>query len=202
MAEKYFYELRERLDQLQKWRDLAIRPRYSHPSDADLMAKEEDDICELSRRCLMVRQEMNAQLPRLVDPRDSDLYADLSTIPNAGLGLFFRPLIGQEPLPANETICYYYGHIHDYHSAKSLKDRSYLMSVQADQLVDPGPLPHVKARYINDPLNEKKVNCRYVPAEFKSAVVTTRMVYPGEELFVSYGDAYWSVSPVIGRFLK
>jgi SET domain-containing protein len=68
------------------------------------------------------------------------------------------------------------------------------MLVSGDVFVDPGPLPHVKARYINDPLNEEYVNCKFVPEPkfSRCAVVATRDIECGEELFVSYGEAYWS----------
>jgi len=73
------------------------------------------------------------------------------------------------------------------------------MNVREDILVDPGPLLHIKARYINDPLNEKYVNCKYVPEKFRSAVIATRDIHRGEEIFASYGDGYWSLQKTPGR---
>jgi SET domain-containing protein len=68
------------------------------------------------------------------------------------------------------------------------------MMVANEVLVDPGPLPNIKARYINDLLNELYVNTKYVPepACDRCAVVATRNIKPGEGLFVSYGEAYWA----------
>jgi len=51
------------------------------------------------------------------------------------------------------------------------------MNVREDILVDPGPLLHIKARYKNDPLNEKYVNCKYVPEKFRSAVIATHDIH-------------------------
>ena len=109
------------------------------------------------------------------------------------------PSSADKVLLPGEIICYYWGHIHNFHSAKLLVDKSYLMLVQGDVLVDPRPLLHIKARYINDPLNEKYVNCKFVPEKFRSAVVMTRKIRHGEELFVSYGEAYWANHAINGR---
>ena len=61
------------------------------------------------------------------------------------------------------------------------------MLVANDVLVDPGPLSHVKARYINDPMNEAIVNGKFEPAPeiHRFAVVATRDIERGEELFIT-----------------
>lgn len=53
--------------------------------------------------------------------------------------------------------------------------------------------PKIKARYINDPLNPRACNVRFVtkPGEERANVVALRYIRAGEELFVSYGDRYW-----------
>jgi hypothetical protein len=61
------------------------------------------------------------------------------------------------------------------------------MLVDGGILVDPGPLPQIKARYINDPLNDRFVNCKFVPDKLRSAVVATRMITRGEELLLLTG---------------
>jgi hypothetical protein len=193
-----FDKLKRRLEMLELWRELAIRPKRDECfDDLDLLERELDDCEELSRRSLKARQLMNGNLPAVEDERDQDLVPRPSGIPKAGLGLYFEP-INQEPMLKGETICYYSGHIHNYHSAKSLKDRSYLMRI-GDVLVDPGPLPEIKARYINDPLDEHYVNCKFVPGELRAAVVATRVIEPTEELYVSYGDGYWAQHDTLGR---
>jgi len=75
------------------------------------------------------------------------------------------------------------------------------MIVQGDVLVDPGPVKSIKARYINDPLNEELTNCKYVPDGFRSAVISTKIIQPGEEIFASYGESYWTQNSG-GRILQ
>jgi hypothetical protein len=189
-----------RLCQLERWRELAIRPTREecHEDDIDLLEQEVDDCKELERRCTHARKSMNDNLPDMDEYRDQELYPRPSTIPDAGLGLFYEPPHAQ-PIPVGETLCFYWGHIHSFRSARLLVDKRYLMLVQGGILVDAGPLLLIKSRYINDPLNETFVNCKFVPEIFRSAVVCTRAILPGEELFVSYGDGYWAQDNAIGR---
>jgi hypothetical protein len=206
-----YEHLYRRLEMLELWRELAIRPkREEWVEDSELFDQELDDVQELTKRCLRVRELMNDSLPPVEDAHDRHLVASKSGIPNAGLGLFFDPSTGLEEEVSNDgedgtsidtgtIICYYTGHIHNYHSAKGLKDTSYLMLVNGGILVDAAPLPQIKARYINDPLNEKFVNCKFVPDKLRSALVATRRITRGEELFASYGDAYWAQHKTLGR---
>lgn len=164
------------------------------PQDFDLLQnKGQDDCDELMRRCLEAREDMNNHLPPHELAMDDDLVSSESNIENAGQGLYFRSS-SRRLIRKGEVICYYCGHLHDFHSSKRLQDKSYLMMVANDALVDPGPLPHIKARYINDPLNEDVVNCKFVPepASERCAVVAIRDIEPHEEIFVSYGEAYWA----------
>jgi hypothetical protein len=87
-------------------------------------------------------------------------------------------------------------------NGRDLKDKRYLMLLNGDLLVDAGPLAHVKARYMNDPLNEELTNCKFVVKELEGAIVSTRLIKAGEELFVSYGDAYWSQHKSVARQLR
>lgn len=191
---KDFEDLWHRLEQLGKWTELAIRPSPSecHPYDLVLLEKEVDDIRELQQRCADVRSQMNQKLPPIEKALDDLLIPRNSNIPNAGLGLFYLPTISQKIITEGTILCYYTGHVHNFQSSRLIKDKSYLMNVQGEVLVDPGPLKHVKARYINDPLNEDIVNCRFVPDGVRSAVISTKDILCGDELFVAYGDAYWS----------
>jgi len=186
----------KRLRYLELWRELGIRPEPSDcdPADRDLLGKEgPDDLGELKARCLDARRLMNQALPTRALARDDDLVPLPSGIKGAGMGLFFRPSSPSSLLHEGEVLCYYCGHLHNFHSQKELKDTSYLMLVDGDLFVDPGPLPQIKARYINDPLNVRFVNCHLVAQaeELRCAIVASRDIRVGEELFFSYGDAYW-----------
>ncbi|CAB9498584.1 SET domain [Seminavis robusta] len=204
-----FQSLQKRLNQLEIWREIAVRPTQEecHQQDWDLWESPTDDLVKLSMRCISVRAEMNANLPVLVDPQDDNLCSAPSTIPgDSGLGLFLKPLDGK-PLRQGDRLCYYYGHIHNFQSAKLLEDRSYLLGLHGDLMVDAGPacLRHIHARFINDPLNEAYVNCQFIPDKedmlARAAVVSTREIQPEEELFVAYGDAYWSQQTSAGTVM-
>jgi hypothetical protein len=209
-----FEPLYFRLQRLEKWRELAIRPEPHEcdEDDLDLLQNETDNYQELVGRCMLVRRKMNDNLPPIEKSfHDDDLHPKTSAIPNAGLGLFYHPVVvdgdsqqqqqQQHNIPNGATVCFYTGHIHNFQSARRLDDKSYLMALIGETLVDPRPVPHIKARYINDPLKEDAINCKYCPEELRSAVVATRDIHPGEELYVSYGDLYWSQQATSGKIL-
>ena len=200
-----FMEWKLRLDYLESWRELGIRPcpNECHADDFDFLCQEVDDVNQLHQRCLMVRREMNQLLPPHDLARDNDLVVQLSGIKNAGQGLYVTGKLS-EAIPCGQVVCYYTGHLHNFHSSRELKDKSYLLMVSGDIFVDPQPLPQIKARYINDPINESLVNCIFKaePSLSRCSVVSLRDIYPGEELFVSYGELYWSQQPYMGTYHK
>lgn len=206
--EPSFQDHWERLQQLERWRELAIRPTREecHADDQQMLEQEQDNLAELQRRCLQVRDLMNQRVPPQVSLLEHQLVCYASQIPNSGKGLFYKPVESEgadevQPIPVGETLCYYYGHIHDFHSTKQLTDKSYLMLVGGNVFVDPRLCLDIKARYINDPLNEDLINCKFVPEpkSFRSAVVSIREIQPETELFTSYGDFYWSQQSIKGK---
>ena len=200
-----FERLWFRLQRLETWKELAIRPSPfdCDPEDMILLEKDVDDVPELQERCITVRHKMNDKLPPIEQAMDRHLVPKTSTIPGAGLGLFYIPQSSSDTIiPAGTILCYYTGHIHNFQSSRSVQDTSYLMMVQGEILVDPGQLKDIKARYINDPLNTSLINCKYVPQELRSAVTAIREINPGEELFVSYGDIYWKSQKTMGKRLE
>ena len=204
-SETIFIQWKRRLDYLESWKELGIRPSPNecHADECDLLNHEVDDVKQLHERCLNVRQEMNQHLPPHDLARDDELVVQLSGIRNAGQGLFVTEDLS-EPITCGQVLCYYTGHLHNYHSSRELKDKSYLLMVSGSIFVDPQPLPRIKARYINDPINESLVNCTFKAEPFFSrcSVVAVRDIYPGEELFVSYGELYWSQQPYQGTYHK
>jgi SET domain len=65
-------------------------------------------------------------------------------------------------------------------------------TMSSEIFVDPTH-PNIKARYMNDCLCDELYNVQFVwdPAGERAAVVTLREIEAGEELYVSYGPAYW-----------
>jgi len=191
-----------RLKYLEIWKEIAIRPTTEecHEDDKDLLSKQIDDLTELSKRCLIARGQLNANLPPHELALDDSLIVQDSGIPNAGKGLFFNPPEDSDIIPCESTICYYTGHWHNNFSQKYLTDKSYLLNVAGDLFVDPGPMLSIKARYINDPLNPVAVNCTFVPdpKNYRCSVVATRDIKAKEEVFVSYGEFYWSQQAIRG----
>lgn len=200
-----FDDLQFRLTQLERWRELAVRPTRhdSHPDDRILLDETVDDLDALSEHCRRARALMNNMLPLHEKARDDELVARVSTIPGAGLGLFYDPCQSQDAtvITKGETFCYMTGHLHNHRSSKTLANQNYLLLLLGDVLVDSGPLLHIKARFINDPLNERLVNCKFVPERSRAAVVATRDIQLGEELFVSYGPGYWLQHNTVGYLL-
>ena len=215
-----------RLEQLELWRELAIRPQTDvddcHEDDKPLLSNEIDDVQELARRSLHVRDLMNNNLPVFRAPLEEHLVARKSQIPQSGNGLYYYYRHAQHQpdddddddgvtvdaiettIPAGEILCYYYGHIHNFQSVRNLNDKSYLLLVDGSLFVDPRPCLHILARFINDPLNEDLVNCKFVPDPtfFRCAVVSTKEITSNSEIFVAYGDMYWSQQESKGSFFK
>jgi len=193
---------------LERWRELAIRPSEDScdEDDKSLLMDEFDNLPKLERKCFNVRKRMNDNLPVMISCSsvEDDLVATQSQIPNAGLGLFYQPNSSETTIPVGKTLCYYYGHIHNFHSSKILEDKSYLMLIAGNSFVDPGPCLQIKARYINDPLNDDLVNCKFIPEPefYRCRVVSTSPITPQTELFVSYGDMYWSQQKDKGNFFR
>lgn len=66
------------------------------------------------------------------------------------------------------------------------------LSTRDELFVNPSNLS-IKARYINDCLDERSYNVAFVMDSImeRAAIVTLRDIKAGEEIFVSYGQAYW-----------
>lgn len=204
-----FLENLARLETLERWCELAIRPSEltCHEDDRLLLIDAIDNLKELEDRSCHVRDMMNTCLPIFKTPFETNLVVAVSQIPKAGNGLFYRPSGARDSnraIPAGTILCYYYGHIHNFQSARKVNDKSYLMLVSGSLFVDPRPCLHIKARFINDPLNDDYVNCEYLPepANFRCAVVATKEIRPNSELFVRYGDLYWSQQKIGGCYFK
>lgn len=206
-----------RVHNLCKWYELGIRPSLSsssllnndahHGKDEDLFSQEIDDLQRLLLRSIHAQDDLNTNLPPFpLGEYEDSLKVAPSTIDGAGKGLFTTV-----PIPKGAIVCYYSGYRHHYQSQKRLKDRRYIMKLQNgwpkfdrknDGFVDALPTKNVLARFINDPRLDERCNVAFEhikePDIWHCPVVAQRDIISGEELFVSYGNRYWSESRMIG----
>lgn len=200
-----------RVHNLCQWYELGIRPSLSSSSmlnlaahkhkDEDLFNANVDDLQTLLLRSIHAQDDLNTNLP----PHplgDFHLKVAPSTIQDAGNGLF-----ALENIPKGAIVCYYAGNRHHYQSQKRFKGkaRAYLLKLQNgwpsydrrnDGFLDALPNEGVLARFINDPRLEERCNVTFKhikePGIWHCPVVSLRDIVAGEELFISYGPAYWS----------
>ncbi len=194
--------LRRRLKYLELWTELGTRPDEADDADMDLMSKPTDDLKALRERSLQVREEMNKERWNRFNPDlalDDFLDVKDSSIEGGGLGLFTSI-----PVEVGTILCYYQGHEHTFASIKDVNDKSYLMLVGEQLFVDPRLTLSVKARYINDPINPILHNVEFRPevSRSRAAVVATKKLAVGDELFVSYGESYWAQAARDGFYPK
>ncbi|KAG8861135.1 hypothetical protein FRC20_011501 [Serendipita sp. 405] len=56
-----------------------------------------------------------------------------------------------------------------------------------------------ETRFINDPRNPSKANCRsdfvWVGGDLHLTIRTSKDIFPGDEILLSYGENYWSTDP-------
>ena len=129
---------------------------------------------------------------------DPGLQVLISTVPNAGKGLFTT-----REFAAGAVVCCYTGTFLDGKAATAARTSgdpartAYLMRLAKGVTIDAGPHPGVFARYINDNADKARLNVRFEkdPANRLARVIAARALAPGEELFVSYGAGYWKQHP-------
>ena len=107
-----------------------------------------------------------------------------------GDGLFTKTFVPS----AGIHLCDYTGTVYSTSDAMKRHDHSYLMRLGEQKYVDALSHTDVLARYINDCRNSNLYNVKFVklPNQSKAKVVTTRPIYPDEEIFVDYGKWYWA----------
>ena len=107
-----------------------------------------------------------------------------------GDGLFTKTYIPT----AGIHLCDYTGTVYSTSDAIKREDHSYLMRLGEQKYVDALSHKNVLARYINDCRNSNLYNVKFVklPNENKAKVITTRAIFPDEEIFVNYGKWYWA----------
>jgi len=91
------------------------------------------------------------------------------------------------PIPKNTKLGKYTGTIYNP-SEKSVCDESYVLQINANVAIDALTNLTCIFRYINDPINSKFINCRF---NKNGDIISTKFIFPGEELFIGYGKDYW-----------
>lgn len=123
---------------------------------------------------------------------DDRFYLDLSTIPDAGLGLFAK-----RDISIGEYMVYYgyiYSKIEKMNFSKGYKHSKYVYEKQDGTMIDCKEFYDCAARYINDgPQSGIQPNVKWVENNSTRyvLVVFTKNVRKGEEIFISYGSQYW-----------
>jgi glycosyltransferase involved in cell wall biosynthesis len=166
---------------------LTVTQRVGFSDNANRIISYDDMMLTLEPKNKPIPQDYKLRIES-----EDDLIVSQSLIPGAGLGLFARVALGPDTI-----LCDYTGDVRNGKQiARAIEAghcNDYLLKLEDDMFVDPLHHPDVKARYINDAMDPEKNNCIYVldPPNKKALVVSTRCIYPGEELYVSYGSNYW-----------
>lgn len=116
-----------------------------------------------------------------------DLYIANSTIANAGLGVFTRELIHK-----NTVIDEYYGDVYEISHSPS----RYYFEIEQGVGIDAFNLPRCYMAMINDAYGSNyTVNCEFVidKSARRVFIKASTEIHPEQELFISYGDQYWSI---------
>jgi hypothetical protein len=111
-----------------------------------------------------------------------------SKIKGAGLGVF-----AEENIPKGEHIGNYDGKI--IQRKKKHFDPDYSMEINEKYVVDGSCYPRPLTSMINDTYKtKKKHNCEFVVKESKKRVevYSTRSIADGDELYIDYGNEYWT----------
>ena len=122
-----------------------------------------------------------------------------STVKSAGKGVFAKTLI-----PKGKRLCSYEGELLSEQEFDKRSDTSYVFEVQKKVsgkyklfYIDARKKKYSNwARYVNGvktPFQKKKnLNVRAYQYNEKIFYKTTRNIKEGEELFIDYGDSYWT----------
>jgi hypothetical protein len=123
-----------------------------------------------------------------------------SHLPDAGKGLFTTRQIKK-----GEYIVEYKGRICKWKDVKHEDGyNGYLMYLSSRTVIDARPAINTLGRYANDARGLVRVkglrnNSTYVQVGRKCLIEATRKIYPGEEILVHYGDAFWRLQAKLVR---
>lgn len=116
-----------------------------------------------------------------------NLYISKSNVHNAGLGVFTRELI-----PKDSIIDEYYGDVYEISHSPS----RYYFEIEEGVGIDAFHLPRCYMAMINDAYGSSHtVNCEFIINKSVKRVFVKALnaIEPGQELYISYGDEYWTI---------
>jgi len=123
-----------------------------------------------------------------------------STLPGSGKGLFTITLIKK-----GTRVVEYKGRIRKWKEVKHEDGyNGYLMYLSSRTVIDARAATNTKGRYANDARGLVRVkgvrnNSMYVQVGRKCFIEATRTIFPGEEILVHYGDAFWRLQAKLAR---
>lgn len=108
-----------------------------------------------------------------------------SQIPNSGNGVYTL-----QHIPKDTVIAEYLGKI--VPCSERIKDPDYTVYVNRKISIDAQYYPRCYMAMINDTFGtDFAVNCKFKKCGKRVHVIASSDIAPGEELFLSYGSAYW-----------
>lgn len=114
-----------------------------------------------------------------------ELFIQQSQVPKAGMGVFTRQII-----PKDTIIDEYYGELY----AISHSPSRYFFEIEEGLGIDAFNFPRCYMAMINDIYDSQhKHNCEFIVDSKRVFVKSTSLIQPEQELFVSYGDQYWTI---------
>ena len=124
--------------------------------------------------------------------RDHPLWRDVcvrrSKLKGAGDGLF-----ALRPFKEGDKICDYRGQVLSLRKALEAENRDYIMCLGLNCHVDASNAFDVPGRYVNDNFDTTHLNAEFRKQKhlFKATLVATKSINVGDEIYASYGQAYW-----------
>lgn len=123
-----------------------------------------------------------------------------STLPYAGKGLFTRVDINK-----GARIVEYKGRVQPWREVKDQDGiNGYLMYINRNVVINALPAVNTLGRYANDAhglvrISGVRNNSEYVSEGKRCFIEATRNIKAGEEIFVSYGRAYWNLMKKLSK---
>lgn len=113
-----------------------------------------------------------------------DLYIAKSQVHKAGLGVFTR-----QTIPKGVIVDEYYGELYEISHSPS----RYFFEIKEGLGIDAFNFPRCYMAMVNDAYGTNYIyNCEFVVDDKRVTVRSLTLIEPNEELFISYGDQYWS----------